>query len=941
MNRILIAVVSVVGALAAVAAQQPTFRTGVDVVVVDVNVVDDQGRPVEGLQASDFSVRVDGKPRRLVSVNFVSDAPVSTSERAARGEAADAPRKPAPLVSSNEAGLGGRLILLMIDQDNIRFGAGRQAIEAARRFIDQLQPSDRVGLLAFPTGPSVELTADHAKVRDELGKVVGREPTVSIGKNIGLSEAFAIDNNNQQALQAAAARECAGLSGRLMESCNGEVETDARMLARTTRQRTDLSLESIRRILVNLRGMDGPKTVVLISESLVTGGTVDALGESASELSQIAAAAAAARVTIFGLRIDRPLVDGSRQAPSPTAPEDQQMRQEGMDSLVSATRGTLFAVTASADAIFSRIALELSGHYLLGFEAEGDDRDSKPHHIDVRTTRPQGHLRSRREFVVPAGDASLTDEAALGRVLASPFPATGIPLRVATFVLRNPQNSQLRLIVAADVDVASDLTEPQRFAVALQVEDAQGKVRGRSFEHASLGPARVPGPLGYEASVGLVPGEYTLRLAVRDRDGRTGSVDHKVDARLVTAAPLQVSDLMLADEDADKSGKWRPCVDARVTNELAAYLELYSADKDALTKTSVRFEVAEDEQAAALLTGEARAVDAAQSGRRTVTGRVGLDLLPPGTYVARALVVEGDRTLGRVVRPFVVSPPANDGTAQRPVAQASPFADLGRRFDVRQVLEPAVLNPFLDRLDAPGAPPLAASVREALARAKQGAFDGSFDKLPASGELAPTFLHGLALLSRGDIEQAANQFRATLRVSSDFFPAAFYLGACYGAGGRDTEAVGAWQTTLAGESDLRVAYVTLFDAFVRLHDWPQALDIGREALEHWPDETALQRRVAAAWWMTGEDEKALSLLRPYVARHSDDHEALFLAMRVMLQSRLRTADGGPRVDAQEFARYAQMYRAANGPRQPLVAVWERYLAPAPHLPPRTPHHAHL
>ena len=40
--------------------QGPTFRTGIDLVAVDVAVIDRNGRPVEDLRAPDFSVKIDG-----------------------------------------------------------------------------------------------------------------------------------------------------------------------------------------------------------------------------------------------------------------------------------------------------------------------------------------------------------------------------------------------------------------------------------------------------------------------------------------------------------------------------------------------------------------------------------------------------------------------------------------------------------------------------------------------------------------------------------------------------------------------------------------------------------------------------------------------------------------------------------------------------------------
>jgi hypothetical protein len=128
---------------------------------VDVNVVDNEGRPIQGLTASDFTLTVDGKPRRIQSVTFVNDAPAATAPEPVK-------TTPVPLFSSNEGSQAGRMIVLFIDQENIRSGGGRGAIDAAGRFIDTLQPADRVGLIAFPSGPTSEMTTNRASVRAML-----------------------------------------------------------------------------------------------------------------------------------------------------------------------------------------------------------------------------------------------------------------------------------------------------------------------------------------------------------------------------------------------------------------------------------------------------------------------------------------------------------------------------------------------------------------------------------------------------------------------------------------------------------------------------------------------------------------------------------------------------------------------------------------------------
>ena len=124
-------------------------------------------------------------------------------------------------------------------------------------------------------------------------------------------------------------------------------------------------------------------------------------------------------------------------------------------------------------------------------------------------------------------------------------------------------------------------------------------------------------------------------------------------------------------------------------------------------------------------------------------------------------------------------------------------------------MTPQVVGFFLDRMNA------ADAAGSAIADAKAGRFDEAAEasvKAGGSERLASVFLNGLALYARGQLEAAAGQFREALRLDSEFFPAAFYLGSCYAAGGRDREAAGAWQTSLVTEGDAPFVYTLLGDA---------------------------------------------------------------------------------------------------------------------------------
>jgi hypothetical protein len=63
---------------------QQTFRTGVDVIQLDVSVLDKDRRPVRGLTASDFTVTEDGQTRPVVAfkaIDLPAPAPAPADQR--------------------------------------------------------------------------------------------------------------------------------------------------------------------------------------------------------------------------------------------------------------------------------------------------------------------------------------------------------------------------------------------------------------------------------------------------------------------------------------------------------------------------------------------------------------------------------------------------------------------------------------------------------------------------------------------------------------------------------------------------------------------------------------------------------------------------------------------------------------------------------------------
>src|SRR5687768_16199925 len=182
------------------ADQPPAFRSGVEVVTVDVGVTDRQGRPVRGLTPADFVVTVAGQPRQVVTAEFV--------DRSAGGAPLPT-RSDGALISTNEGGGTGRLFAFIVDQNTLDLGSARRVAMATTPFFSRLTFADRSALMLMPLGPNVPFTWSHDRVHTGLQRVTGLNRGLSSGWEYGsLSEARDIANRNLIALRGIGERAC-------------------------------------------------------------------------------------------------------------------------------------------------------------------------------------------------------------------------------------------------------------------------------------------------------------------------------------------------------------------------------------------------------------------------------------------------------------------------------------------------------------------------------------------------------------------------------------------------------------------------------------------------------------------------------------------------------------------------------------------------------------
>ncbi len=889
---------------------QPTFRAATELIAIDATVVNERGEPVPNLTPEDFELTIDGNARRVVSAEFIRHEPAAPTPALAARKLS---------FSSNEKAIGGRLILIVFDLEGIGPGGGRDASQAAIRFLDQLSAADRVGVLAFPNGIAIEFTDDREKVKEGLMRVVGRGTYAMDSQySVGLSEAFDIDRGDGSVLQRVIARECANERGDELglQMCQSVIISQARSSAVVFRTRVTNSLRTLRNLLLGFRKIDAPKTIVWISEGLP-------LEQDQSEIGGLPSLAAAARTTLYALHLDQSIIgDASRNTNSPSLMQDRQLLTQGLATVAGITRGAMFSSIGSGSNVFTRIAREMTAYYLLSAEPEDRDRDGKRHRIKVAVRRPGLNVRARSEFTLqPGSDAALTPEQRVATIIAQPVLATELPLKVATYNLRTPGSANVKVVVTTEFGRGATAQEYSTLGYVVLTD--KGKIATSSFQKFRATPLKgdEPSPLQISTLVELPPGRYTLRLAVLDGRGRGGSVEHAVDAAITTGGALELADLMLAPISTDTTSAVRLLADPTITNELfGAYLELYPKHDDALRDARVAIEVAEADRGPAMVAVAAPIVQTKEKGRVVAQAPLPVGMLPPGDYVARAVVTAGGRTTTQT-RPFRLV---------RAVAAGHEFkADLASRvgqFSRDQVLQPRLLGPALAQaraLDA--APPEAArQIADEVAAGRLEALERG--GLESDSSLLAAFLRGVALYRSGNLEGAAQQMRAAIRLSPDFLAGSFYLGACYAAGGRGREAVGAWQTSLIGNDSSPEIFELLIDGFLRLGDTDAAIAIVEEAAAKWPDDYRFVLRATLARAAAGDTREALARLQPWLDRKIADREALELALRLALAD-LATRPAGNRADAVAALKgLTARFETAARPLPPLAERWLSYLA---------------
>ena len=411
-------------ATAAALAQGPVFRSGLDVIAVDVQVVDKDGVPVNAIGPEAFSVSINGRERRVLSAEFVRQASLSRiglESKFAKGTVVDLE------VPSDTQ---GRLFILAVDNGSFEAGTIRPAMEAAEQFVDSLEPNDRLGLYVYPSGARIPPTVDRAPIRSALANVTGERWTLRSRFNLRPSEivditaALGMGIQTRQntlgvdpsavpgttttvpvpadwdAVLRVVRRECPG-----EVDCPSHILNEVASLAPHLENQADASLGGLDELLRGLAGIPGRKAVVLVSAGVLVSDRRDGrpdVGDLSRVMGQTAARANASVYTVQVEPTTSTAVAASR-LPAIPRNRDRQMLGNWLDEFSTTAGGSrIYVPVGSGTFAFQRVLRETSAHYLLGVQPEESDRDGRPHQLRVKVVRPGVTVHGRQWLLIPA-----------------------------------------------------------------------------------------------------------------------------------------------------------------------------------------------------------------------------------------------------------------------------------------------------------------------------------------------------------------------------------------------------------------------------------------------------------------------------------------------------------------------------------------------------------
>ena len=512
-----------------------TFKVKVNLVEVRTVVRDAQGNAVGNLRQEDFQLTDNGKPQVITkfSMEQAGAKPVAKRPSAATDLDDAAP------------GLPLRYLIFLFDDIHLKFGDLAQVRNAVGRNLQTLRPTDRVAIFTLSGQTQLDFTDDRDKVHETLNRLQPRSifgSGVQECPDVSYYMADQIQNkHDDQALRVVAqdADDCEFRTdpGMMLQAIQMAQAAAMRALDLGDHE-TQVALASLNNVVRTIAAMPGQRSIILVSPGFYNPNQLQEQMEIADRAlhSGVIISALDAR----GLYTIMPDISASR-APSPSIAGlmMQYIHQEAlanadvMSELAFATGGSFIQNRNDFEGGLRRLATPPEYSYLLAFSPQELKFDGRFHNLKVTVKGQELNIQARKGYYAPRQATNAAEQAKeqIRDEVFSQEELHDLPVELHTqFFKTSDDDARLSVLVRLDVRHLhyrkADGRNNNSLTVVAVLFDRNGnyvsgnqKTLEMHWKDETLGTKLASG-VTLKSSFDVKPGNYMVRLVVRDEEGQ-------------------------------------------------------------------------------------------------------------------------------------------------------------------------------------------------------------------------------------------------------------------------------------------------------------------------------------------------------------------------------------------------------------------------------------